>query len=48
MERMIRNGHTFNTAIDKIYSLYNQTISVTTILRAIREDKKRGLHPELA
>ena len=47
MDLMIREGYTFNTAIDKIYSVYNTTTSVTQVLRAIREDKKRGFHSNL-
>ena len=48
MDRMIRNGHTFNGAIDKIYSVYDRSRSVTEILRQIRKDAKTGGHPQLA
>ena len=44
---MARRGYTHNTAIDKIYSVYSSRMSVTRILREIRNDKKRGGHPEL-
>ena len=47
MEKMIRNGYTFNTAIDKIYSVYDRSRSVTQILRCIRNDAKNGGHPQL-
>ena len=45
---MIRNGHTFNGAIDKMYSVYDRSRSVTEILRQIRKDAKTGGHPQLA
>ena len=44
---MIRRGYTFNIAIDNIYSIYSSRLSVTKISREIRNDKKRGGHPEL-
>ena len=47
MQKMIRNANTFNTAIDKIYSVYDRSRSVTQILRCIRNDAKNGGHPQL-
>jgi hypothetical protein len=37
---MIWAGYTHNTAIDKIYRVYNTKRSVTQILREIQTDKK--------
>jgi hypothetical protein len=37
---MIRAGYSHNTAIDKIYRVYNTKRNVTQILREIRTDKK--------
>jgi hypothetical protein len=47
VQLMINRGYTYNTAIDRIYAVYTNRISVTKILRLIRIDKKRGGHPEL-
>ena len=41
--KMIQNGYSQNSAIDKVYTVYSG--SVTNILREIRADKKRGGHP---
>ena len=48
MQKMIRNGYTFNSAIDKIYDVYDRSRSVTKILRQIRIDSKSGGHPQLS
>ena len=48
MDRMIQNGHTLNGAIDKMYSVYDCSRSVTEILRKIRKGAKTGGHPQLA
>ena len=48
MQNMIRNGYTFNSAIDKIYDVYDRSRSVTQILRLIRNDSKNGGHPQLS
>ena len=48
MQKMIRNGYTFNSAIDKIYDVYDRSRSVTEILQQIRIDSKSGGHPQLS
>ena len=48
MQKMICNGYTFNSAIDKIYNVYDRSRSVTEILRLIYNDSKNGGHPQLA
>ena len=44
---MIRRGHTSDTAIDEMYKVYSNRLSLTQILRKMREDRKRGGHPLL-
>ena len=48
MVRLIRSGHIFNTAIDKIYSVYDRSRSVTLILRELRKDSRTGGYPQLS
>ena len=43
---MIRRGYTSGTAIDKIYSVY-VGMSLTQILRSIRNENRTGGNPEL-
>jgi hypothetical protein len=44
---MVRAGDSADAAIDKVYRVYGQTSTVTQILNCIREDNKRGGHPDL-
>ncbi len=45
---LVRSGMTADTAIDAIYAVYGQQTSVTTIINAIKRDKKDGmLNPNL-
>ena len=45
---LVRSGMTADTAIDAIYAVYGQQTSVTTIINAIKRDKKGGmLNPNL-
>ncbi|KAE8974093.1 hypothetical protein PR001_g26104 [Phytophthora rubi] len=44
---LVRAGFTSDTAIDKIYAVYGRQRSVTAILVAPRQAKKRGGHPSL-
>ena len=47
--RMVNRGLTSDTAIDHIYSVYGAGTSVTKIINAIIDDRKRGrLNPNLA
>jgi hypothetical protein len=46
---LIRAGHTAQTAIDRIYAVYGQGTTVTTILNRIAADRRNNtLHPDLA
>jgi hypothetical protein len=47
VEEMIRRGHTSDSALDKVYSVYGRAESTTCILRAIRKDKNAGGHSNL-
>ena len=40
--RMVNRGLTYDTAIDDIYSVYGAGTSVTKIINAIIDDRKRG------
>ena len=44
---MTRAGYTADVAIDKIYKMYGESLSVTKILLAMIEDRKNGGHPQL-
>ena len=44
---MITRGYTSDTAIDKIYTTYGQAFAVSTILVKLRNNKRRGGHPDL-
>ena len=45
---LVRSGMTADTAIDAIYAVYGQQTSVTSIINAIKSDKKAGmLNPNL-
>ena len=43
---LVRAGHTAHTAIDCIYDIYGNE-SVTTIINAMRRDRRNGVHAEL-
>lgn len=45
--KLVRDGYSSNTAIEKIYSVYSPRLSVTGILRMMRKDKRTGGHPLL-
>jgi hypothetical protein len=45
--RMIRCGHTSQSAIDKIYEVYGRSTNVSTIIKRMREDNRVGGHPAL-
>ena len=46
---LIRSGHTAQTAIDRIYAVYGQGSTVTTILNRIATDRRNNtLHPDLS
>ena len=45
---LVRQGYTLDTAIDLIYSVYGQQMSVTNIINQIKKDRKDGtLNPNL-
>jgi hypothetical protein len=44
---MVRAGDSADTAIEKIYRVYGQSSTVTQVLNCIRQDNKRGGHPDL-
>jgi hypothetical protein len=45
---LVRQGYTSDTAIDLIYSVYGQQMSVTNIINQIKKDRKDGtLNPNL-
>jgi hypothetical protein len=45
---LVRQGYTSDTAIDLIYSVYGQQMSVTNIINRIKKDRKDGtLNPNL-
>ena len=45
--KLVRSGHSSDSAIDMIYDVYGRSSSVTTIINKMREDAKRGGHPAL-
>ena len=47
VDKLVRKGHTTDTAVDLIYATYGANKPVVSILRCIRADKKRGGHPSL-
>ena len=47
IHRLVRSGHSSDSAIDMIYDVYGRSSSVTTIINRMREDAKRGGHPTL-
>jgi hypothetical protein len=47
IHRLIRSNFTADTAIDKIYEVYGQNTSASTIINRMRDDEKRGGCPEL-
>jgi len=47
VESLTQPGHTFTTAIDLIYNVYDRSNSVTQILKMMRRDYKNGGHPKL-
>ena len=47
MVQMIHAGHTSDSAIDKIYTVYGSSLSVTSILLCLVQDRKQGGHPSL-
>lgn len=44
---MIRSGLDANDACDRIYNVYGNNLSVSTILRKLQSDSKTGGHPNL-
>ena len=44
VELMVRRGETCDTAIDRIYAAYGNTMSVTNILHALGNDSRDGIH----
>jgi hypothetical protein len=44
---LIRQGHTYLTAIDEIHRVYGENSTVTQIINLMRQDRARGGHPEL-
>ena len=47
MVQMINAGHTSDSAIDKIYTVYGSSLSVTSILLYLVKDQKWGGHQSL-
>ena len=43
---LVRAGDTANVACDKIYAVYGEGLSVATILRKMRADRKHGTWPD--
>ncbi len=44
VELMIKQGETFDSAIDRIYAAYGKNMSVTKILNALGNDSRDGVH----
>ena len=44
---MVRAGESADAAINKVCRVYGQSRTVTQVLNCIREDNKRGGHPDL-
>lgn len=47
IHRMVRSGHTSDSAIDKIYEVYGRSTNVSTIINKMRADNQTGGHPAL-
>ena len=47
VKRFILTGHTSDTAIDKVYSVYGRNLAVSYVLKKLAFDRKNGGHPEL-
>ncbi|EGZ10710.1 hypothetical protein PHYSODRAFT_317819 [Phytophthora sojae] len=47
VSNLVRAGFTSDTAVDKVYAAYGRQLSVSNILVALRNDRKRGGHPRL-
>jgi Transcriptional activator of glycolytic enzymes len=45
--QMIRQGHTYLTAIDEIYRVYGESSTVTEIINRMRTDRMAGGHRHL-
>jgi hypothetical protein len=45
--KMIRHGYTAHMAVDRIYEVYGTRDSVTKILQQMKNDWRRGGHPDL-
>jgi hypothetical protein len=45
--QMIRQGHTYLTAIDEIYQVYGESSTVTEIINRMRTDQMAGGHRHL-
>lgn len=45
--KLLKKGHTSDTAIDRIYAVYGRNLAVTNILQQLRLSKKNGYHPDL-
>lgn len=44
---MIQHGYNNNSDIDKVYSVYGYTLTVTKVLRLVRLDRRTGGHHQL-
>jgi hypothetical protein len=44
---LVRAGHTAQVAIDRIYQVYGQASTVTSIINQMRQDRRTGGHPQL-
>jgi hypothetical protein len=47
ISELIRAGYTSETAIDKIYKAYGESLPMTKIILAMMQDRKNGGHPNL-
>jgi hypothetical protein len=47
ISELIRAGYTSETAIDKMYTAYGESLPVTKIITAMMQDRKNGGHPNL-
>ena len=47
VSKLIRAGHTSDSAIDQIYNIYGRSQGVTYILKKLSTDRRNGYHPRL-
>lgn len=45
--KLTRRGHSYDTAIDKVYQVYGRGQPVSYILKKMRQDRQNGGHPSL-